>query len=172
MVTRCACSQLDLDKMRTCLLVSAQTVSNLVSFSWSTYHHVFHIFVLSVGDFTVSNTLLASAEVPASVPWVRRLCVTFGETFESDELPSFMSYGTVGCELCVSDLQCRLDGVSLHRNTQGSRLIGGPKCGNCRLRTLILYFLWERWFTAVIQCSPWLPTPAVLNLFWHQELVL
>ena len=80
--------------MRTCLLVSAQTVRNLVSFSWSTYYHVFHIFVLSVGDFTVSNTLLASAEVPSSVPWMRRLCVTFGETFESDELPSFMSYGT------------------------------------------------------------------------------
>ena len=80
--------------------------------------------------------------------------MTFGETSESDELPSFMSYGTVGCESRVSNLQCRLDEASLHRNTQGSRLIGGPKCGNCRLRTLILYFPWELWFSVIIQCSP------------------
>ena len=39
----------------------------------------------------------------SSVPWMRRLCVPFGETFESDALPPFMSYGSAGRELSVSD---------------------------------------------------------------------
>ena len=90
----------------------------------------------------------------SSVPWMRRLCAPFGETFESDVLPPFVSYGAAGRELSVSDLQCRLDEASLHRNTQGSRLTGGPKCGSCRLRSPILYFPRERWFSVIIQCSP------------------
>lgn len=70
--------------------------------------------------------------------------------------------------------QCRLDEVSLHRNTQGSVLIGWQKCGDCRLRTLILYFPWERCFSAITQHSLWcsrLQLPSTMRLQDHLHVI-